>query len=355
VSCSRTFKNLGQATHCGECFQCIDRRIATHAAALQDFDQRGLYANDIVTQGISDREARTVAVDYLKQAIYFAEISEDHLHDDNLDALSDIVEYLPIGDSELDRVHMVWQLLNRHGNEVLLGLQQMRMLHEDLRRRLPRNCLLSIVADREYLRSDGADVVPGEAGQQGSLQAPSTGEEQKTGGKKTPEPIFICYAHQDNVGSNTSQGWLDRLLDHLEPLRAQKLISTWSDKQLEIGDDWDTSIRRRLQEARVAVLLVSPSFLASKYIRNSELPVLLKKHKEEGRFEVLPIIVRPCLFSEAKFKFPDPQYGPEEFTLASLQAAASPTRTLIEMEEGEQERVLLSVAQRMLQLVKSNH
>jgi hypothetical protein len=72
-----------------------------------------------------------------------------------------------------------------------------------------------------------------------------------------------------------------------------------------------------------AVLLVSPAFLASKYVRSSELPVLLKNAKENN-VRIIPIILRPCLFAETEYKYPDPRTGPERFTLASIQAAGSP-------------------------------
>ena len=78
------------------------------------------------------------------------------------------------------------------------------------------------------------------------------------------------------------------------------------------------------------------------------MPVLLRRAKEQG-LKIIPVILSPCLFHETHFKFPDPKSGPETFTLGSLQAAASPRRTLNEIEnKGEQDRILLSVAQNLL-------
>ena len=73
VSCSRTFQVSGLATHCGQCFQCVDRRIAAYAAQAERHDHRGLYTHDIIGDPISDREAKTTAVDYIRQAISFAD------------------------------------------------------------------------------------------------------------------------------------------------------------------------------------------------------------------------------------------------------------------------------------------
>ncbi|NEP14292.1 MAG: toll/interleukin-1 receptor domain-containing protein [Symploca sp. SIO2C1] len=164
--------------------------------------------------------------------------------------------------------------------------------------------------------------------------------------------IFICYAHKDNKSAEPSERWLDRLLEYLEPLNLQEQAEIWSDKRLEIGDEWHKEIQDTLQDVKAAVLLVSQSFLASKYIRNSELPVLLQQAKEQG-VKILPIILRSCLFNETKFKYPDPKNGPEELSLGKLQVANSPTEPLNSMPEHEQDKILLSVAQRLLKIVNA--
>ncbi len=126
---------------------------------------------------------------------------------------------------------------------------------------------------------------------------------------KRPPQIFICYAHKDNENPDASKRWLDRLLEHLAPLELQGQADIWSDKEIELGAEWHDKIQTTLQQVKAAVLLVSPSFLASKYIRNSELPVLLKNAKDKG-VVILPILLRQCLWRETQFRFPDPKEGP---------------------------------------------
>ena len=162
--------------------------------------------------------------------------------------------------------------------------------------------------------------------------------------------VFISYAHADNEGTDRAKRWLDRLKEHLEPLVQQDNITICSDQDIGLGDDWHAHIQTQLNGARAAVLLVSPAFLASKYIRSNELPVLLRNAKERG-VKIIPVVLRPCLFEETRFKYPDPRTGPEEFTLASLQAVGSPKRALSEMSEGEQDRALLEVARALAKLV----
>lgn len=167
----------------------------------------------------------------------------------------------------------------------------------------------------------------------------------------SPKPIFISYAHKDNENSDPAKRWLDRLKEHLKPLVQQDNLTVHSDQDIGLGDDWHEHIQTDLNCARAAVLLVSPAFLASEYIHNNELPVLLRNAKELG-VKIIPVILRPCLFQETKFKYPDPISGPEEFTLASLQAAGSPNKALSEMTEGEQDRALLSVAKALIKLAQ---
>src|SRR5215831_11056729 len=155
--------------------------------------------------------------------------------------------------------------------------------------------------------------------------------------------VFISYAHEDNEGPDPSKRWLDRLTQFLQPLVQQDELAIWSDQDIGLGDDWHAHIQAHLDSARAAVLLVTPAFLASKYVRNSELPVLLRNAKEHG-VKIIPIIVRRSLFEETKFKYPDPKSGPAEFSLASIQSPNSPTKALSGMTEDEQDEVLLKVA-----------
>ncbi|HEV7426478.1 MAG TPA: toll/interleukin-1 receptor domain-containing protein [Thermoanaerobaculia bacterium] len=158
--------------------------------------------------------------------------------------------------------------------------------------------------------------------------------------------VFISYSHKD-------KRWLDRLLEFLEPLKRQGDITLWSDEDLAVGEDWREGVRAALHAAKAAVLLVSPAFLASKYIANNELPVLLKKASDQG-LTIIPIIARQCLWAETTYKFPHPVAGPEELSLATLQAANSPREPLNKLKPHQQDELLLSVAQRLMELIPRN-
>ncbi|MDF0668642.1 MAG: NB-ARC domain-containing protein [Nitrospira sp.] len=80
--------------------------------------------------------------------------------------------------------------------------------------------------------------------------------------------IFISYSHQDKQ-------WLDRLQILLKPFVRDKQISLWIDPYIQVGDRWERKIDEALNRTKIAVLLVSPHFLASDFIADVELPAIL--------------------------------------------------------------------------------
>jgi len=155
VSCTRTFDVEGEATHCGRCFQCIDRRIAAYSVGAEQFDHRGLYTYDIIADPINDPEARTTALDYIRQAISLAGDSLDKFEGDYLAELAEILDYLPEEGSDSDKVAKVWELFTRHGRNVKEGLSKMR-LQEDVFKQIDPQSLLGMICDRQYLRPECA-------------------------------------------------------------------------------------------------------------------------------------------------------------------------------------------------------
>jgi 7-cyano-7-deazaguanine synthase in queuosine biosynthesis len=153
VSCSQTLQNVAQATHCGGCFQCIDRRFAAYATELNEMDHSGLYALNFVLDEIESGEVRTTLIDYVRQARNFSIWNTDHFYKERLNELTDLVDYVD-GQHEDDeiKIERVWQLCRRHGNQVLSAIKRMQIIHDDPYTKISQNSFLDLVNQREYLK-----------------------------------------------------------------------------------------------------------------------------------------------------------------------------------------------------------
>jgi len=90
-----------------------------------------------------------------------------------------------------------------------------------------------------------------------------------------PPTVFLSYSHKD-------EAWKDRLVTHLAGLERNGLLRTWNDRLIQAGQKCLPEIETAMEEARVAVLLMSPDFLASKFIQTREVPRLLERRAQEG-------------------------------------------------------------------------
>lgn len=124
------------------------------------------------------------------------------------------------------------------------------------------------------------------------------------------DQVFICYSHKD-------KRWLHDLQTHLNPYVRNGSVTAWSDQQIAPGSKWLAEIKAALASTRVAVMLVTPNFLASDFIHEHELIPLLKE-TEKGRVRILWIPVRACAYKETPLK--------------DYQAACDPDKPLANMK-----------------------
>ena len=83
----------------------------------------------------------------------------------------------------------------------------------------------------------------------------------------------------------------------MKPYLRSGSVTAWSDQQIASGSQWFEEIQAALSKTSVAVLLVSPTFLASDFIHEHELGPLLKE-AQTGGVRLLWTQIRACAYEE---------------------------------------------------------
>lgn len=105
--------------------------------------------------------------------------------------------------------------------------------------------------------------------------------------------VFFSYCHADEALRNELQKHLSLMVRNGE-------ITTWHDRMIRAGDEFDGEIDQHLEEAEVILLLISSDFIASDYCFDVELKRAMERH-EEGSARVIPVILRECDWKSAPF------------------------------------------------------
>jgi internalin A len=128
----------------------------------------------------------------------------------------------------------------------------------------------------------GVDLAPGNDNMSAGTPPPAR-----------PLKVFYSYSHKDDAMRG-------RLQVHLKILERQGLIESWSDREIEAGEDWKVSIAEALERAELILLLVSADFISSDYCYCVEMKRALEKHAK-GESVVIPVIVKDVNWKNAPF------------------------------------------------------
>jgi len=98
--------------------------------------------------------------------------------------------------------------------------------------------------------------------------------------------IFICNSPKDNE-------WKDRFVTQLAVLKHQGVCDLWDESQVDVGSNRHQEIKRAMDIAHVAILLISANSLTEEFILHDEIAHLLERKEREG-LHIFPVILTPC-------------------------------------------------------------
>src|SRR6185312_10941057 len=96
--------------------------------------------------------------------------------------------------------------------------------------------------------------------------------------------VFLSYSHLDKQKSES-------LLGHLRHVLYQQQIEAWHDEALVTGK-WEEDVNEAINQANVAVLLITPNYLRSHFVRHNEVQKLL--HRQAEGLSLVPVITEDC-------------------------------------------------------------
>jgi hypothetical protein len=148
--------------------------------------------------------------------------------------------------------------------------------------------------------------------------------------QKFKKKIFISYCHDDRQ-------WLDRLTFYLNQIKHQN-IDIWFDDSIQTGTNWSVAIADAIQTSHMTICLISPHFLNSEFIRETEIPAI-QARQDEGMI-VFPILVESCLWYLIDW-------------LKKMQVYPKDNNFLSEFDEKEQKKQFIEMVTEISQLLSS--
>lgn len=158
-SCSHSMFQTATQRHCGRCSQCIDRKFATTAAGLQEYDADKDYVLDVFTGPRKEPLDRAIAIDYARHGIELSRWSESDVAGAFNAELTRAVRYYP------KRSEAARQLISthrRHGSTVSEVLEQKLKDNASsfLKGEIDSTSLLAMAFARTHLQKASASTSP---------------------------------------------------------------------------------------------------------------------------------------------------------------------------------------------------
>lgn len=153
--------------------------------------------------------------------------------------------------------------------------------------------------------------------------------------------VFIAYSHRD-------RDLLGELQKHLKPLQKAWMLDLWDDLRVDPGPRGAAELRRAVDSARVALLLISPGFLASPFVVEHVLPVTLAA-QPHPRAAVMCLYLRPAMDVFAEYKYRDPHTRTDRSVrITSFRGLNDPTHPLAAETKPAREGILAAAAEEII-------
>lgn len=148
------------------------------------------------------------------------------------------------------------------------------------------------------------------------------------------DKVFISYSHKDT-------DYMERLMVHLKPMIRDEDIDIWVDTRIRPGQKWNKEIQKSLECAKIAILIISADFLASDYITEKELPILIKSSYDDGTV-ILPVFLKPANLNRFN-------------NITQYQGVNSPADPIIDMSESDKEKTFVKLSQEIEKYYEIKH
>lgn len=148
--------------------------------------------------------------------------------------------------------------------------------------------------------------------------------------------VFVSYSHADDHS-------LQELAQHFKAFENAGLLKWWSDQSIEKGSDWERHIEAAIDSASVAVLLITPAFMASDYIIRTELPRMLRR-RASRQLRIIPIYVTPANVDRLPVAFTDAEGARHSVVLSTIQGFGNPNKDISALTKAERAELLAKIA-----------
>lgn len=102
--------------------------------------------------------------------------------------------------------------------------------------------------------------------------------------KKPNKKLFISYSKLD-------EKLVNNFVDHLSSLQSQGIIESWYCTELKGGDDWDLTIKEKLNDADIVCFMISPKFMSTPYIHKYEVKHTFRRYEQGDQVKIIPIVL----------------------------------------------------------------